>query len=578
MSRRRPPWSSLGIDPTADERAIKRAYAKKLKAIDVEAEPAKFIALREQFEQAQREARWIGRDDAEDADWGEDCDDDEDDDRDAAVAVQPGVSGPMDADEWALGDIGGAGGGAAFTAPLVPLPERANPWGERRDRVAAHFADIEAALRSTEAGREAAIDRATRALWAEPALETVDAAGDVEHRLAHMVLNHGVPAAYLLRLASWHYDWMRRSQQVGTGWPIAEVGRRAAAENWFQKIESGTSGYTKTVLKDLATPPTGSWARDWLRKRRVREFLGAMRQHYPEGEYRFDPDIVAAWETASDVRIPWGALATGFLVALAMAGRTRQAPLADPIFWAWWAGTAGGLVGLGWLLVRRAERQRQRRRSWPARLDALELTAFFVLLAIPAIALMAPATPLTRAGLIVGALLLLHESGAEPDTGARGTFWRGLAAARYPLIAALLLAVYAMAEAPAGRMDWRQAVVPAVLAMLATHWARPRLIETWEAAPRWLLAGARALLLAGAAGLLWVAVGTPPDRMAAMAVAAGLFVLLAQDAAADAYRRPLSTPFLIAYVLLVAGLAIMPLTVAMALVGRRLADRLFIKA
>lgn len=570
MSRRRPPWSSLGIDPTADERAIKRAYAAKLKEIDVETEPAKFIALRKQFEQAQSEARWIGAD--EDEDW--DDEDDWDEEADEASDTEAAVSGPMDADLWALGDVGGD----AFTAPVVPLLERATPWGEARDRVAGHFADIEAALRSADAGREAAIDRAARALWAEPALETVDAAGDVEQRLAHIVLNHGVAAAYLLRLASWHYGWIKRAQQVGTGWPITEVGRRAAAENWFQKVEDGSSGYSETVLRDLETGPTGSWARDWLRKRQVREFLAAMRRHYPEGEYRFDPDIVAAWETATDIRIPWGALLAGFFVALAMAGRERQAPLTDPVFWAWWVGAVGGAVLLERLLAWRAERQRRRRRSWPARLDALELTAYFVLLAIPAIALMAPATPLTTAGLIVGALLLAHESGAEPEAGTRGGFWRGLAAARYPLIAALLLGIHAMAEAPAGRMDWRQAVVPAALAMLATHWVRPRLVETWEAAPRWVLAGARGVLLAGAAALLWMAVVALPDQPAAWAVAAGLFILLAQDAAADAWRPALSTQWLIAYVLLVAGLAIMPLPIAMALVVRRLADRLFIKA
>lgn len=574
MSRRRPPWSSLGIDPTSDEREIKRAYAKKLKEIDVEAEPAKFIALRKQFEQAQNEAQWIGRDDVDDEDWEAD----EDEDWDEAPEAEPGASGPMDADLWALGDIGSAGDGAVFTAPLVPLPERANPWAEGRDRVAVLFAEIEAGLRSADAGREAVIDRAARALWAEPALETVDAAEDVEHRLAHMVLNHGVPAAYLLRLASWHYDWMRRSQQVGTGWPISEVGRRAAAENWFQKIENGSSGYGKTVIRDLEAAPTGSWARDWLRKRRVREFLGAMRQHYPEGEYRFDPDIVDAWEQASDIRIQWAMLVTGFLVALAMTGRTRQAPLVDPAFWAWWVGAAGGLIGLKWLLLRRAERQQRQRRAWTARLDPLECAAYFVLLTIPPIALIAPATPLVTAALIVGALLLVHECGAVRGAGSGLGFWRELAAARYPLIAALLLAVYAMAEAPAGRMDWRQAVVPAVLAMLATQWVRPRLVETWEAAPRWLLIGARVLLLAGAVGLLWLAVVTPPNRLTVLAVAGGLFILLAQDAAADAWRAPLSTQFLIAYVLLVAGLAIMPLTIGIALVVGRLADRLFIKA
>ena len=72
MSRRRPPWSSLGIDPTGDERTIKRAYAKKLKAIDVEAEPAKFIALRRQYDDALWQARWMGDGEQDDEVEGDD--------------------------------------------------------------------------------------------------------------------------------------------------------------------------------------------------------------------------------------------------------------------------------------------------------------------------------------------------------------------------------------------------------------------------------------------------------------------------------------------------------------------------
>lgn len=45
-------WSLLGLDPTTDKTLIRRAYFTRLKAIDVDAEPRRFMALREAFEQA----------------------------------------------------------------------------------------------------------------------------------------------------------------------------------------------------------------------------------------------------------------------------------------------------------------------------------------------------------------------------------------------------------------------------------------------------------------------------------------------------------------------------------------------
>ena len=94
-------WDVLGIEPTNDERAIKRAYAKLLKKNRPDKDPVAFQELRDAYEWCLRATKWTDYDDYDDEDEGQ-------------GAADGGFAGDVDGIEFvnvtAEGSAGRAGG------------------------------------------------------------------------------------------------------------------------------------------------------------------------------------------------------------------------------------------------------------------------------------------------------------------------------------------------------------------------------------------------------------------------------------------------------------------------------------
>lgn len=289
----------LGLDATHDERAIKRAYAAKLKAIDVDADRQGFLNLRTAFESAREQAKWlkpkeekVKEEAASLADPSLDfrpenlpavpsgklsrkkpieprekvrvtaASKSEDDaprkTRLKGKGAKPPIlteTTPEKARVTAKGTTGN--GSIDNTEPKVRETfgkaaeaaensgfrlEVASPWAETESdgvKLDALLSRLSKLLRRNKGAPvdEGAVENTFLHLLDSPELDNVGRREQVETQVAEMAIRAKDRGHFLLLLAYWHFDWHSRADDFSLNWPLSEVVELAPAAQKLRAMQ-----------------------------------------------------------------------------------------------------------------------------------------------------------------------------------------------------------------------------------------------------------------------------------------------------------------------------------------------------
>jgi hypothetical protein len=310
------PWTELDIDPVNDERAVKRAYAKKLKAIDPEKQAAAFIELRSAYDYAASLAKHGNAEYNADDDW-------DDDDYVPPPQPEPNQPAPIDDDtadqeynyrrqtaavdevdsDYTRGDVG-----TQFDAEFdddsyrYAEPEFVPDYGAVGTDIAAAMAELSALLQSREEKNidEHAVKQAFDKVIRSPDLGNIIIANRLESDLAMMINGSGSKGYFLAELADFHFGWTDGEGRFGLEWPMREAQQAAESSKFFRHIDQGNprSERERLYIQALGWLELGpaNWFSAIGRKARVMELLDALLHKAPSVYYTLDQEKIAAWE------------------------------------------------------------------------------------------------------------------------------------------------------------------------------------------------------------------------------------------------------------------------------------------
>lgn len=268
-------WSVLRLEPTEDLRAIKRAYADALKAIDVDRDPAAFGALREAFEDAKYRAVHGDYDDF-------DFDDEE---------------------EWEA-----PGGPEADATDRFDLDENADDPGIWSDPPAIEptpvliddvFARLHGLLFGMDDPTDEQVETAVDAIVSDERMGELGFAIDTERQLADM-LAHGMPRSDpALAIAINAFGWHRNEQDWRRDGAVAQVMQRYRDRFYLAEIGHPDS-YYRSAYRRLVKPPPSRWSpAHAFGLAAMHELLKEIRTSHPTVELNLNPDAVLWWERRS---------------------------------------------------------------------------------------------------------------------------------------------------------------------------------------------------------------------------------------------------------------------------------------
>ncbi len=300
-------WSTLGVEPTNDEREVRRAYARRLKEVHPEDDPDGFQALREAYDRALDMARrgWaappprprnrkkkadpVAETPSADANWAaEDADRWSEPEADANEAWSD-----SEPERWEE-----APPPEPPPAPARSPEVRAELEAEqkRQDAHTALCEELDALLRRPSAASDEALSVMLR-LFRSPAMDSLRVHANTEYWLASAISRGGPAAESLIEPAIRFFGWddARIGLDLSHAYPVLR--RREAAQAIAQLARPLTVGHDAwKALRAKQTPFRRIADRlDPFLSQQVASLLARASHDLPELHGHLDPDAVAAW-------------------------------------------------------------------------------------------------------------------------------------------------------------------------------------------------------------------------------------------------------------------------------------------
>ena len=278
------PWSRLGIDPTSDAGAIRKAYADALRATNVDEDIAGYAELRRARDSALWLAKQADREEEED-DFGlgglDDDDSWDEDDWDGdggAWDVAPGIQPPLPGPEPQL-----TPGQLRAQAAWKDLHGVLYPDGEPSDMPVTH-AELDIGL----AALDALLIRAEEADLAEH-----DALDDA---LAELFARTWPRSAPFIEPANAAFHWLDEAGALEERPALRFLNQRLKGMRFHEKVQRPDHPLHKAWTELSRPGKAGMLDRLKVKRVEIDKLLVGIRQRYPELESHLDPQRVASWD------------------------------------------------------------------------------------------------------------------------------------------------------------------------------------------------------------------------------------------------------------------------------------------